>query len=212
MEENTNQLREELLENISDLFLRFGLRSTSMDDIASHLKISKKTLYQQFANKDDVVEQVMLYRRQERIKGTNTKELEGLNPIEVVSRIRDFMVSDLGSRLPANYFDMKKYHPAVYQRIGEKDEESTKIFLVTLLEDGIKKEYFRNDIDKELQLYLLSKQLHFLREPDIVSQLSYPLSKILSTIFINFIYAIATEKGIKEFERLKNESKQTENK
>lgn len=212
MEENTNQLKEDLLENISDLFLRFGLRSTSMDDIASHLKISKKTLYQQFVNKDDVVEQVMLYRRQERIKGTNTKELEGLNPIEVVSRIRDFMVSDLGSRLPANYFDMKKYHPAVYQRIGEKDEESTKIFLVTLLEDGIKKEYFRNDIDKELQLYLLSKQLHFLREPDIVSQLSYPLSKILSTIFINFIYAIATEKGIKEFERLKNESKQAENK
>lgn len=212
MEENTNQLKEELLANISDLFLRFGLRSTSMDDIASHLKISKKTLYQQFANKDDVVEQVMLYRRKERIKSTNTKELEGLNPIEVVSRIRDFMVSDLGSRLPANYFDMKKYHPAVYQRIGEKDEESTKVFLVALLEDGIKKEYFRNDIDKELQLYLLSKQLHFLREPDIVSQLSYPLSMVLSTIFINFIYAIATEKGIKEFERLKKESKQAENK
>ena len=49
-------------------FLRFGLRSTSMDDIANHLKISKKTLYQQFANKDDVVEQVMLYRRDEKIK------------------------------------------------------------------------------------------------------------------------------------------------
>lgn len=83
MDENTNQMKEELLANISDLFLRFGLRSTSMDDIASHLKISKKTLYQQFANKDDVVEQVMLYRRKERIKNTNTKELEGLNPIEI---------------------------------------------------------------------------------------------------------------------------------
>lgn len=211
MDENTNQMKEELLASISDLFLRFGLRSTSMDDIASHLKISKKTLYQQFANKDDVVEQVMLYRRKERIKNTNTKELEGLNPIEVVSRIRDFMVSDLGNRLPANYFDMKKYHPAVYQRIGDQDEESTKAFLVSLLDDGIKKKYFRDDIDKELQLYLLSKQLHFLREPDVVSKLSYPLSVILSTIFINFIYAIATEMGIKEFERLKNESKLTEN-
>ena len=61
MEENIKQKRE-LIAAISDLFLRFGLRSTSMDDIANHLKISKKTLYQQFANKDDVVEQVMRAR------------------------------------------------------------------------------------------------------------------------------------------------------
>lgn len=179
-----------------------------MDDIASYLKISKKTLYQQFANKDDVVEQVMLYRRSERLREANTKELEGLNPIEVVSRIKDFMESDLGNRLPTNYFDMKKYHPAVYQRIAEQDEESTKRFMENLVNYGIRTKYFRDDIDKELQLYLLNKQLYFLREPDIVSQLKYPLSRILSTIFINFIYAIATEKGIKEFERLKNKTKE----
>ena len=54
MDENIHQ-NEELLADISDLFLRYGLRSTSMDDIANHLKISKKMLHQQFANKDDVV-------------------------------------------------------------------------------------------------------------------------------------------------------------
>ena len=73
MEENTNQFKEELLASISELFLKYGLRSTSMDDIATHLKISKKTLYQQFTNKDDVVEQVMLYRRRVRIKNANTE-------------------------------------------------------------------------------------------------------------------------------------------
>lgn len=211
MEENIKQKRE-LIAAISNLFLRFGLRSTSMDDIANHLKISKKTLYQQFANKDDVVEQVMLYRRRERIKSVEVKELENLNPIEIISRIRDFMESDLGSRLPANYFDMRKYHPAVYQRIAEKEENVTKQFLVSLLDDGMKKKYFREDIDKELQLYLLGKQLHFLRDPDIVGKLEYPLSVIITTIFINFVYAISTEKGIKEYERLKNESKQVKEK
>ena len=62
-ESEINRTKEELLENISELFLKYGLRSTSMDDICSHLKISKKTLYQHFSNKDDVVEQVLLYRR-----------------------------------------------------------------------------------------------------------------------------------------------------
>ena len=113
MDENVKQKRE-LIAAISDLFLRFGLRSTSMDDIANHLKISKKTLYQQFANKDDVVEQVMLYRRDEKIKNTDVNQLAKKNPIVVMSEIRDFMVSDLGSRLPAKHFDLRKYHPAVY--------------------------------------------------------------------------------------------------
>lgn len=50
-----NHLKEELVGCISDLFLKYGLRSTSMDDMANHLKVSKKTLYQIFENKEDVV-------------------------------------------------------------------------------------------------------------------------------------------------------------
>ncbi|MFR7812080.1 MAG: TetR/AcrR family transcriptional regulator [Butyricimonas faecihominis] len=116
MEENIKQKRE-LIAAISDLFLRFGLRSTSMDDIANHLKISKKTLYQQFANKDDVVEQVMLYRRDEKIKNTDVNQLAKKNPIVVMSEIRDFMVSDCSC---CNHFDLRKYHPAVYERVASK--------------------------------------------------------------------------------------------
>ena len=209
MEENIKQKRE-LIAAISDLFLRFGLRSTSMDDIANHLKISKKTLYQQFANKDDVVEQVMLYRRDEKIKNTDVNQLAKKNPIVVISEIRDFMVSDLGSRLPANHFDLRKYHPAVYERVAKQEEESTKKLLVALLDNGIKQELFRKDIDKELQLYLLGKQMHFLKNPEITSKLEYPISVIISTIFVNFIYAISTEKGLKEFERLKNTANRPE--
>ena len=81
---------------------------------------------------------------------------------------------------------------------------------MALLDNGIKQELFRKDIDKELQLYLLGKQLHFLKDPEITSKLEYPISVIISTIFINFIYAISTEKGLKEFERLKNTAKRPE--
>ncbi len=208
MEEQIKQKRE-LLAAISDLFLKFGLRSTSMDDIATHLKMSKKTLYQQFSNKDDVVEQVMLYRRDEKIKNTDINELAKKNPIEVMCGIQAFMVSDLGSRLPANHFDLRKYHPAVYERVAKQEESSTKAFLVALLDNGIKQKYFKENIDKELQLYLLGKQMHFLKDPEVASKLEYPISTIISTIFVNFIYAISTEKGIKEYERLKNSVKQT---
>ncbi|MEQ2978717.1 hypothetical protein AAAX96_19020 [Butyricimonas faecihominis] len=90
----------------------------------------------------------------------------------------------------------------MYERVAKQEEESTKKFLVALLDNGIKQELFRKDIDKELQLYLLGKQ--------ITSKLEYPISVIISTIFINFIYAISTEKGLKEFERLRNTAKRPE--
>ena len=64
MHTNDETYKETLLAGISGLFLKYGLRSTSMDDMASHLNISKKTLYQYFTNKDDVVEQVMVYRHE----------------------------------------------------------------------------------------------------------------------------------------------------
>lgn len=202
MEDPINHLKNDLLEGISDLFLKYGLRSTSMDDIANHLKISKKTLYLHFTNKDDVVEQVMLFRREQRMKNMDTEGLKKLNSIEITQKIKDFIITDLGSRMPANYYDMRKYHPEVYQKISEQDEALTKKFLVTLLDDGIQNQYFKKDIDKELQLYLLGTQLYFLREPDAINHLLYPLSTIISTVFSNFIYAISSEKGIKELERL----------
>ena len=76
MTANDNTYKEKLLEDISELFLKFGLRSTSMDDIANHLKISKKTLYQYFENKDNVVEEVMLFRIRDRANRHYIKEIK----------------------------------------------------------------------------------------------------------------------------------------
>ena len=49
------ELRKKILEGTKELFMRYGIRSVSMDDIARHLSVSKKTLYQHFADKDELV-------------------------------------------------------------------------------------------------------------------------------------------------------------
>ena len=119
-ESEFNRTREELLENISELFLKYGLRSTSMDDICSHLKISKKTLYQYFSNKDDLVEQIMMHRRNNYRTQKDIEELKQHNSIEIMLTIRDHIIRSFNSRIPANLFDLKKYHPDVYQRVNNK--------------------------------------------------------------------------------------------
>lgn len=207
-EKENSQAKEEMIESISDLFLKYGLRSTSMEDICTHLKISKKTLYQYFANKDDVVEQVMLHRRNNREVQGHIEKLLQQNALEALVLIRDHIISDYSSRLPANMFDIKKYHPEVYERILQLDIEFSYNTLRKLLNNGIQSGYFRKDLHLDLQIYLFTKQMSFLGEPEMISSVLYPMDAIISTIMDNFIRSISTPEGIKELEkRVKNVEK-----
>lgn len=200
IEKETNPVKEELADSISELFLKYGLRSTSMDDICTHLKISKKTLYQFFTNKDDVVEQVMIYRRNSRHVRTNIEKLLRQNAIEAMIQIKDHIIFDISSQLPANMFDIKKYHPDVYERICEIDSRFINNMLRKLLDSGIEDGLFRNDINKKVQIYLFVKQMSFMGEPEVISSITHPLDIIVSTIVDNFIRSISTPQGIAELE------------
>ena len=194
IEKENSQVKEDMIEDISDLFLKYGLRSTSMEDICTHLKISKKTLYQFFANKDDVVEQVMLQRRNNRRVKEDIENLLQQNALEALLLIRDHVISDYSSRLPANMFDIKKYHPEVYEKILQLDVEFSYTTLRKLLNNGIKSGYFRKDLHLDIQIYLFTKQMSFLGEPEMISSIQYPMNDIISTIMENFIRSISTPK------------------
>ena len=199
-----NRTKEDLLETISDLFLKYGLRSTSMDDICSHLKISKKTLYQLFSNKDDVVEQVLLHRRESHRTQKYLTALWQHNAVQIMLLIRDHIIASLNSRMPANLFDLKKYHPDIYQRVNEKDQIFIHNLFHEVIERGIQEGYFRADINKEVQVYLFVKQMTFLGEPEMISDIKYPLDIIVSTIVENVIRSFATPQGMHELEKLLN--------
>ena len=201
MHTNDETYKETLVAEISDLFLKYGLRSTSMDDMASHLNISKKTLYQYFTNKDDVVEQVMIHRHELLRHHADLQELMQKNAIEIVQQLKHFLAKEFNSRIPANWYDIKKYHPAVYKKLTEEEEKAKQGFLEILLDKGISEGYFRKDIDKKLQIYLLSTPLTYLGDPELISRLEYPVYTIVCTVLDNFVRAIATEKGLKEIER-----------
>lgn len=196
--------KEELLENISELFLKYGLRSTSMDDICSHLKISKKTLYQFFSNKNDVVEQVVLHRRNNNQARKDLKELKQHNAIQIMLSIRDHIITNLNSRMPANLFDLKKYHPDMYQKINEQDQIFIHSLFYEVINKGIQEGFFRPDINKEIQVYLFVKQMAFLGEPEMISDAKYSLDIIVSAIVENVIRSFITPKGMCELEKLLN--------
>lgn len=203
MATNENKrLKDELLENISDLFLKYGLRSTSMEDICTHLKISKKTLYQLYTNKDDIVEQVMMYRRNNHNTQQKLEKLRQLDSIHMMLTIRDRIIENFNSRLPANLFDLKKYHPEVYKKANKIDQEAIQGLFNEIIDKGIKEGNFRTDINQEVQVYLFVKQMLILSEPELISEIKYPISTIISTIVENTLRSFVTPKGNKILEEL----------
>ena len=192
----SKQLKEELLENISDLFLKYGLRSTSMEDICTHLKISKKTLYQLFSNKDDIVEQVMVYRRNNYHTQQQLKKLRQLDAIHMMLNIRDHIIENFNSRLPANLFDLKKYHPEVYKKANKIDQEAIQALFNEIINKGIQEGNFRSSINQEVQVYLFVKQMLILSEPELIS------ATIVSTIVENTLRSFVTPQGQEILEEL----------
>ncbi|WP_298611743.1 TetR/AcrR family transcriptional regulator [uncultured Odoribacter sp.] len=202
-----NYSKEELLANISDLFLTYGLRSTSMDDICNYLKISKKTLYHIFENKDDVVEQVMWYRLEYIRKKTTPAEVSKIGPVLFLYDMKKHILENLNSRIPANYFDLKKYHPEVDKKIRAEKDKIMKSILKGVLSVGVKEGFFRGEADLELQIFLLNRSLSFLEELERPLEADYPVPLLISTIVDNFILSMSTEQGRKEFEKIKKEEK-----
>ena len=146
-----------------------------MDDICSHLKISKKTLYQYFSNKDDLVEQIMMHRRNNYRTQKDIEELKQHNSVEIMLTIRDHIIRSFNSRMPANLFDLKKYHPDVYQRVNNKDQIFIQNLFNEVIDKGIRDGYFRSDINREIQVYLFVKQMSLIGEPEMISELKYPM-------------------------------------
>lgn len=203
-------VEEELLAGISELFLTYGLRSTSMHDICVQLRISKKTLYQIFENKDDVVKQVMFYRIGKRRKMDTVDRLEMVSPIVFINDIKRHIIEELNTLMPANYFDLKKYHPVVYKEVEEENEAYFEAIMTVVLQKGLDSGYFREDINLEIQIYLLTHQFNVLRETELVNSGEHPKPLLVNTIIDNFILALSSAKGLTEFERIQQEEKNEE--
>lgn len=198
-------MKEGLVASISDLFLKYGLRSTSMDDISTHLKISKKTLYQFFENKDDVVEQVMSYRIEHLRWETRPEELSKIGPVRFLYEMKKHIIANLDTLLPANYFDLRKYHPEVDKRISKERDEIMEGVLRSILSAGMESGDFRKDLDTGLQMYIFNRQMSSLIEQEVPMDPVYPVAQLISAILDNFILAVSTPKGVEEFERIRRE-------
>ena len=137
-------LQTAILKTGAKLFLKYGLRSVSVDDICSSLRISKKTFYAYYPQKDELIEAVLCdlecRKKKKRTTYPSTSELG------VIDKVIDFAISHVknkNNQFMNFYFDLAKYYPEIHKRQLQRGRESMKDDIATLLTKGMEEGVFR---------------------------------------------------------------------
>lgn len=193
-----DEVKEKLLVEASSLFIRFGFKSMTMDDVSRELGISKKTLYQYFSDKNELVNQcVDYYLHTISSRFYTIINNKKLNAISMILNITE-EVSIIMQRLnPSSMFDLKKYFKVAWDKLecNRKDFICSSIF--NNLELGISQGLYRDDIDVQITAEIYGHLISYLTNPDSYSNSKIDVKTMHKEIIKYHLNSICTSKGRK---------------
>lgn len=203
-EENQKQMetKERILAKSEELFMRYGIRSITMDDIARELAVSKKTIYQHFKDKDELVYQMGLRHfecdKEEWNKMTNCCE----NAVDIMVTMSKHLKNTLKGINPSLFFDLQRYHPDTW----DLWQNHKKTFIIETIkknmEQGIAEGLYRDDVNVETLAILRVKEIELAFDMDTFPPQKFDLLNVQITFLEHFIRGIVTAKGYAVLEDL----------
>jgi TetR/AcrR family transcriptional regulator, cholesterol catabolism regulator len=197
-----NEDQKNILLKVRELYMKYGIKSITMDDVARELGISKKTLYQFVNDKDDLVGKfidIEIELRQEEICKCFKA---GFNAIEELAEISLFMNKMMRNQNPATDYDLRKYYPHHYQKTLKIRRESMYKYLLLNLKKGKEEGLYRENLDEDVivKLYLSrSEDIHF---NELFTVDEFTSIKLFTELLTYHVRGIATGKGIVVLERI----------
>ncbi|MFT3754200.1 MAG: TetR/AcrR family transcriptional regulator [Paludibacter sp.] len=197
--------QELIVSTASRLFEQFGIRSVSVDDVCAELHISKKTFYNYFTQKEDLVDAVLLYQRSIQHEKF-AKLFKNKNAIDsLIISIKEIKKS-IGSEPVAMCYDLEKYYPKVHEKYEQISRQEMRDGFEKFLLQGIEEGYFRKDVDVELIAFFHALQVK--KTFDLMSHdpKKYSKKRLLEFFIDLMIHLIANEKGLKYVEENYNKT------
>ena len=184
------------------MFLAYGFKSVTMDDIANELGISKKTIYQHFANKNDLVEASTDYLFQTVSCGIDNIREQGKNSIEEIFIIRSFMMQQLNNESASPFYQLQTFFPKIFSCLRAKQFEKMNGCMIENLAKGIEHGLYRPDIDINFISRMYFTGLTGIKDGDVFPTDQFNAYDLTQKFLEYHLRAIATQKGVKILEDL----------
>jgi len=196
-----NEELKNILLKVSEWYMKYGIKSMTMDDVARELGISKKTLYQYVTDKDDLVGKFIDNEIALRQKEIFNCFKVGFNAVEELFEISLFMNKLMREQNPATEHDLRKYYPHHYQKIVKARREGIYNYILLNLKKGKTEGLYRAEMDEEIIAKLYLSRSEILHNNDLYTVEELTSVKIFLELIIYHVRGIATEKGIEVLEK-----------
>ena len=140
-------MKEKIINKASDMFLKLGFKSVTMDDIAGEMCISKKTIYKYFFNKELLIEESTAKLHKEIHEIINTIISKDYNAIEENFEIRKMFKEMFQSSDDSPIYQLKKHYPEIYQLVIEREINECNTTFEQNIIKGIQQGYYRENIN-----------------------------------------------------------------
>jgi AcrR family transcriptional regulator len=201
--------KERILEKATDLFMRYGIRSITMDEIASQLGVSKKTLYQFFADKDAMVEAVMNEEMKRNEEGCLEFSLMAENAVHEIFLAMDNMQEMLKAMNPQLIHDLEKHHTVAFKRLKQYKYHFLYSIIKENLERGIKEDIYRKDINSDLTVRHRIESAFMPFNQEVFPQSKFPMNQACQELAVLFLHSVCNANGKKLIEKYSNERQKT---
>ncbi len=199
-------VKKKIIHKATELFLKLGFKSVTMDDIAGELGISKKTIYTHFKNKTALVKQCTFSMMENITEGIDRICLENKNPIEELFDIKKFVMNRLDDDQYSPQYQLQKYYPDISDNLQtaqfDKMLESTK----TNIEKGKAQGLYRQQIDADFIARLYFLGITGMKDQNLFPPLKFPTKYITDEYLEYHLRAIVTEEGLKTLNRFIKEN------
>ena len=202
------EVQERILQKTTDLFVRYGIRSVTMDEIAIQLGISKKTIYQFFADKDELVNAVIEQYLEHNRNCCNKDRLAAKNAIHEVFLAMEMVQEMFENMNTSMLYDLEKYHPTAYKKFEKYKYEFLYRVIKENLEKGIQEELYRDDLNKSIITAIRLETMMLPFNQDVFPKNKFTLPEVQQQLMEHYLFGVASIKGHKLILKYKEERNQ----
>jgi AcrR family transcriptional regulator len=190
-------VKTNILTGAGHLFLKHGLKSVSMDDIARALAISKKTIYKFFKNKDQLAVSHLKHFIETQINEIIHIESKSKDPIHNLILLTEYMKNTVCIICPAMIHDLQKYHPKAWKLYMNFKHTFLLQFICNALKEGMRMGYFRKDLNPRIIARTRLEQVEMGFNTEIFPPHEFDSAEVQLQLFEHYIHGICTLKGHK---------------
>lgn len=189
-------MKESIVEKASEMFLSYGFKSVTMDDIANEMGISKKTIYVHYSNKAKLVDAVSFYLFDSICDGIDHICDCSANPIQELYDIKMFVMQHLKNEKSSPQYQLKKYYPETYKKLHSAQFRKMHESVQESLQKGVDTKLFRANLDVDFIARLYFNGMVGIKDDSIFPAEKFTKEYLLESFLEYHLRAIVSDKGM----------------